>query len=111
MGTDVFYWHGYSELRLGGRWIKATPAFNRTLCEKLGCPPLDWDGEHDSLFQPLDSLGRVFMEYVNDRGPRDDLPLEELREGMIRAYPALAGFYGPPGDFEAEAEAERGSGA
>ena len=29
MGTDLFVYHGYSELRLDGRWIKATPMRSR----------------------------------------------------------------------------------
>src|SRR6185295_6557504 len=27
MGTDLFVYHGYAELQLDGRWVKATPAF------------------------------------------------------------------------------------
>ena len=40
MGTDLFVFHGYTELWLDGQWIKATPAFNRSLCEKAGIRPL-----------------------------------------------------------------------
>ena len=36
MGTDVFVFHGYTEMHLGGAWRKATPAFNATLCERFG---------------------------------------------------------------------------
>ena len=32
MGTDLFLWHGYTELFVEGRWTKVTPAFNRALC-------------------------------------------------------------------------------
>ena len=28
MGTDLFVFHGYTELLLAGSWVKATPAFN-----------------------------------------------------------------------------------
>ena len=28
MGTDLFVFHGYTELLLDGKWVKATPAFN-----------------------------------------------------------------------------------
>ncbi len=35
MKTDVFRWHSYCELHLGGKWVKATPAFNASLCERL----------------------------------------------------------------------------
>ena len=29
MGTDLFVWHGYSTFFVGGRWTKASSAFNR----------------------------------------------------------------------------------
>lgn len=105
MGTDVFHWHGYAELLLAGRWLKATPAFDRRLCERIGVAPLEFDGTGDSIFQAADGTGRKFMEYVLDRGTRDDLPFEELDEGMRRFYPTF--FEGPPpgGDFEAEVRA------
>jgi transglutaminase-like putative cysteine protease len=31
MQTEVFHWHGYSAIYLGGSWLKATPAYNLTL--------------------------------------------------------------------------------
>jgi transglutaminase-like putative cysteine protease len=34
--SDVFACHGFTELFLNGKWVKATPAFNKSLCEKLG---------------------------------------------------------------------------
>ncbi len=52
--TDIYRWHSYTELFLEGRWVKATPAFNRTLCERLGVHPLEFDGRSDSLFQEYD---------------------------------------------------------
>lgn len=78
MGTDVFIWHAYTELWLDGRWVKATPAFNRALCDKFRVPPLEWDGRHDSLFQAFNDDARPFMEYVRDRGTFDDLPYETI---------------------------------
>ena len=44
MGSDIFFYHGYTEVWLDGRWVKATPAFNRELTERFGLKPLDWDG-------------------------------------------------------------------
>ena len=32
--TDTFLWHSYTELYLSGRWVKATPAFDRALCDR-----------------------------------------------------------------------------
>jgi transglutaminase-like putative cysteine protease len=89
MGTDLFVFHGYAELYLEGRWVKATPAFNRTLCERFDVAPLEFDGRHDSLFQQADRQGHRYMEYVRDRGPYDDLPLDEMLAAFTEHYPAL----------------------
>jgi hypothetical protein len=106
MGTDVFYYHGYAELWLGERWVKATPAFNIELCEKFGVRPLEFDGLHDSLFHEHDAADRRHMEYLRDRGPRADIPVQELQEAMANHYPS---FRSLGGDFAAETDAERNS--
>ncbi len=107
MGSDVFYYHGYTELYLEGKWVKATPAFNIGLCRKFGVLPLEFDGHADSIFHPFDARNRRHMEYINDRGHRADVPFEELRAAMRRYYPRIA--EAPAGgDFAAEAEAEKG---
>ena len=89
MGTDVFYYHGYAELYLDGKWVKATPAFDRGLCDKFGVRPLEFDGREDSLFHPHDVSGRRHMEYVRDRGPAVDVPVAEILETFNRCYPQL----------------------
>ncbi|MBP1727528.1 MAG: transglutaminase-like enzyme, predicted cysteine protease [Deltaproteobacteria bacterium] len=34
LGSNLFVYHGYADLFLEGKWVKATPAFNRELCER-----------------------------------------------------------------------------
>ncbi len=107
MKTEVFYWHGYSSIRLEGRWIKATPAFNRELCEKFGLLPLEWDGRSDSLYHPYDREGRRHMEYIREHGEFADVPLERMRDTWRREYAHLPlGRGGIEGDFDADVEAE-----
>jgi transglutaminase-like putative cysteine protease len=115
MKTEVFYWHGYTALRLveRGPWVKATPAFNIELCEKFGLLPLDFDGESDSLYHPFDREGRQHMEYVNQRGEFDDVPIDAMRATFRAEYPDLkmndgeaSPTSGEPLDFEREVEAE-----
>ena len=43
MKTDVFYWHGYTSIYIGGRRIKDTPAFNIELCERFELNPIAFD--------------------------------------------------------------------
>jgi transglutaminase-like putative cysteine protease len=89
MGSDLFYYHGYTELYLDGKWVKATPAFDRGLCDKFGVRPLEFDGREDSLFHPHDVSGRRHMEYVRDRGPALDVPVADILETFNRCYPRL----------------------
>lgn len=86
MKTDLFIWHGYTELWLDGAWRKATPAFNIELCEKFGLLPLQFDGVHDSLYHAFDRSGRRHMEYVNQRGHFDDLPLAQITADFRTVY-------------------------
>ncbi len=89
MGTDVFYFHGYSAIYLNGRWVKATPAFNPSLCQKFGLRPLEFNGLEDSLYHEFDSAGNRHMEYLLDRGEFLDVPYDELIAVYQKHYPAL----------------------
>jgi transglutaminase-like putative cysteine protease len=110
MGTDVFYYHGFNEIFLGGRWVKATVAFNRTLCAKARLAPLDFDGVQDSIYHPYDLAGQRYMEYLHDYGSFADVPYDDLMAKFRAVYPkmvaASAGGTALAGDFEAEIEAE-----
>jgi transglutaminase-like putative cysteine protease len=86
-GTDVFLYHGYTELYLDGAWRKATPAFNAALCARFGVPPLEFDGSADALLHPFAADGSAYMEYINDRGVYADLPLKAIVEAVATAYP------------------------
>jgi len=106
MNTDVFYYHGYTDLRLGGAWVKATPAFDLRLCERFGVRPLEFDGGSDSLFHPYDVNGRRHLEYLHDRGPHVDVPVAAIQDIFERYYPGLvtAGGGGAPDRFRQEAD-------
>lgn len=88
LGTDLFACHGFAELHLEGKWVKATPAFNRELCEKHHVPPLEFNGRQDSLFQPYNLQNQKFMEYVAFRGVYPDIPVDHIVEAWREAYGA-----------------------
>ncbi len=87
-GTDFFIYHGYVEMWLEHRWVKATPAFNVELCQRFGVRALDFDGEHDALFHEYSVDGHRHMEYVAVRGVYDDLPFEEIMGAFAEMYGA-----------------------
>jgi len=87
METDVFIWHGYSVLYLGGQWIKATPAFNIEMCERFGVKPLEFDGVHDSFMHAYNQKNEKHMEYLTDHGFYADLPYHSIIEAIKHTYP------------------------
>ncbi len=104
MGTDLFIWHGYTDIFLEGKWVKATPAFNLSLCQAFKVMPLEFDGTCDSIFHPHDAQGKRHMEYVNDRGTFADLPWHQILEDCRQAYPEYFEALGrESADFRSEA--------
>jgi len=89
MGTDLFVYHGYTELHIAGQWIKATPAFNLSLCTRFRVKPLEFDGAADSIFHPFDEDERRHMEYVRWRGEFADVPAEDIKRVFRETYPEL----------------------
>ena len=87
MGSDLFIYHGYTELLLEGSWVKATPAFNLALCRRFRVKPLEFDGREDSIFHPFDADNRRHMEYLRDRGSYADVPVDEIQRAFREAYP------------------------
>jgi transglutaminase-like putative cysteine protease len=87
MGTDLFVFHGYTELLIEDRWVKATPAFNLSLCTRFRVKPLEFDGTEDSLFHPFDEDNRRHMEYVRERGSFFDVPAEDIKRVFSETYP------------------------
>lgn len=88
-GNDELTPHGFVELWLGDRWLQVVPAFNCELCERIGVQPLEFDGSADAMFQQYDRRGNRFMEYLEDYGAFDDVPLDFIFENMHENYPAL----------------------
>ena len=86
LGSDLFVYHGFVEFHLDGKWVKATPAFNRELCERHHVPPLEFNGREDSLFQAYNLEDRKFMEYVEFHGVAADIPVDRLVEAWMRVY-------------------------
>lgn len=90
MGTDLFVFHGYVELHLDGRWLKASPAFDADSTRKAGALLVELDGSNDAMLHPVDPAGHPYIEYVQSRGSFVDLPFVELQRAITETYPDLA---------------------
>lgn len=102
--SDLFSMHGYVELFLEQRWVKATPTFDQVLCRYFRVPVLEFDGVNDSVLQATTLDGKEYMHYVEDHGTFDDMPFEFFMHKISTHYPHLvADEQKAAGDFIAEA--------
>jgi transglutaminase-like putative cysteine protease len=86
LGSNVFVFHGFVEFYLEGKWVKATPAFNKELCARHQVPPLEFNGREDSLFQPYNLHNQKYMDYVEYHGSYDDIPVDAILTAWKQAY-------------------------
>ena len=86
MGSNLFVHHCYTELHIDGRWLQATPSFDRGLCEKHQYPLVEFDGSQHAILPALDTAGRPFVEYVAHHGSFADLDLEPMLAHWVEAY-------------------------
>jgi transglutaminase-like putative cysteine protease len=88
MGSDLFVYHGFVEFYLEGKWVMATPAFNKELCLRHRSAPLEFNGREDSIFQPYNLEKKKFMEYVTYHGSFADIPVARIVKAWEEAYGA-----------------------
>jgi transglutaminase-like putative cysteine protease len=90
MGTNLFSYHGYTELYIDGKWVKVTPAFDLKMCLEHRIIPVEFDGRSHALLHSHNSDGKLHIEYVADHGHRADVPVEEILAAWTRHYGAAA---------------------
>ena len=88
-GSNELTPHGMVNVHLDNKWLKISPAFNRSLCEKLNVEPLEFDGENNSFLQAYNSEGTRFMEYLDDYGYFEDVPLDFMIRNIKEHYPNI----------------------
>ncbi len=86
LGTNIFIFHGYSEIYLDGKWIKLTPAFDKKMSNNAGYVLVEFNGENDAIFSHYDNDGNPFIEYIKDRGVYADLPFNEIKRIILKKY-------------------------
>lgn len=86
LGTDLIVYHGYTDMWIDGKWVKATPAFNAELCRLHKVPPLEFDGISDSIFHEYNSEKKKFMEYTDFHGVFHDIPVGTILREWERVY-------------------------
>ncbi len=71
--------HCYVEWWLGGRWLVATPDFERELCARKGWRLVEFAPGRDALLPASDLAGRPHVEYLAHHGWHLGVPLAQFR--------------------------------
>lgn len=88
-GSNELTPHGMVDAYINNKWLKLSPTFNTSLCTMLNVNPLDFDGENDSVLQEFNTKGNLFMEYLEDYGHFEDVPIEFMAENAREHYPHI----------------------
>ena len=86
LGTNYFSYHGFTVLKLNGKWLKATPTFDRETCEKAGYPLLEFDGENDCVFPEFCKDGTKFIKYKKFYGVFENIPIKDILSSWVKIY-------------------------
>jgi transglutaminase-like putative cysteine protease len=89
MGSKNFHCHGYSEMYINKQWVKATPVFDKNTCKKAGYPIVEFDGIHNAMLPKYDQNGTLFVEYIDDWGVYDDVPIKKIQEIFEDKYGSI----------------------
>lgn len=81
--------HGYVELYLEGRWVKATPAFDGYTSGRNRMDPVAFDGIHHALLPSRTVEGNLLIEYLSFRGEFADVPFPQIQEWLAPALTPL----------------------
>ena len=92
LGNDVLVPHGYVEAWLDGKWLELTPAFNKELCQVLKVPVMEFDPVNGTKFQAYNLENDQFMEYLEEYGHYDELPIDFILKVFYETYPNVRPF-------------------
>jgi len=60
----LFPYHGFDELYIGEKWVKATTTFELKVYQENRLFPVGFDGKHDAVLLPPDLGGNPHIEYL-----------------------------------------------
>ena len=85
LGEAIIY-HGYVEFYLNGKWVKASPAYDKELCIRHNYYITEFNGKDDALFKSTDLLGNQFMDYIKDHGNFAKVPYIRMVTTWFKYY-------------------------
>ncbi|MEP3998905.1 MAG: transglutaminase family protein [Ekhidna sp.] len=88
-GSNELTNHGMVDAYINDKWLKLSPAFNASMCALFNVAPLEFDGENDAVLQAYNEEGNLFMEYLEDYGHFEDVPVAFMVKNAREHYPQI----------------------
>jgi transglutaminase-like putative cysteine protease len=88
-GSNELTNHGMVDAYIHDKWLKLSPAFNASMCALFNVAPVDFDGENDAVLQAYNEEGSLFMEYLEDYGHFEDVPVAFMVKNAREHYPSI----------------------
>jgi len=88
-GSNELTNHGMVDAYIHDKWLKLSPAFNASMCALFNVAPVDFDGENDAVLQAYNEEGSLFMEYLEDYGHFEDVPVAFMVKNAREHYPGI----------------------
>ena len=82
--------HGFAEIFIGGRWVRANPSLDKKLCDAHSIVAVEFDGHNHALFRSHTRDGRLHIEYLAFRKAYHDVPVGKVTEWVFPALTAAA---------------------
>ncbi len=86
MKSDIFFPHAYNQFYINSNWISAAATFDKSICEKINVPWVDFDGLSDAILPAQDYSGQPYIEYVDKYGVFADVPWGLILEKLPHYY-------------------------
>lgn len=86
MKTDIFFPHIYNQFYINSNWINVAATFDRSICERINVPWVEFDGVNDAILPAQDNEGNPYIEYVDRYGEFDDFPWQIVFEKLPYYY-------------------------
>jgi transglutaminase-like putative cysteine protease len=83
---NILPFHGFCELHVGEKWVKATPAFDLTMCKNGKIVPVEFDGINNAMLNPHNLDGQLHIEYLKYFGRYPDVPMDKLHSLVIKYF-------------------------
>ncbi len=82
----VVVFHGFTELLIYGKWLKATPSFDLRMYKENGFIPVDFDGKSHAISHSHDQNGKTHIEHLDPIGSYGDISVDSIIESVTKAY-------------------------